>query len=305
MFSHSLLKSLWLLMAALLIMLGNTMPLPLLILLAFITIVAPLIREFRRHTDLDERQLQITHYSSHIAYFVFSILLCMVLIKEWIMKGQRPDIILFILLFLPIVIKTVICIFQNYGLAGDIHGFMALFFRGVVPQKLLDERQHIIGNFSSHIAFYFYVATVVFYIIFKYIAVHKHPGNMWYMLLIVPILIKFYVSLLKNYGAGTGARMICFTITGIFLIFTLLSHGISLEMIIEAAPFLLLFVISFLSFRLPKIGGLVFLGLGVGSLLFFNWRNFDIYLRILMYSIIPLPLVLSGIALMTVKNIES
>jgi hypothetical protein len=292
-------------MVALLIMLGNTIPLPLLIFLAFITIAAPLIREFRRHTDLDERQLQIGHYSSHIAYFVFLILLCMVLIKEWIMKGQRPDIILFVLLLLPIVIKTVICIFQNYGLAAGIHGFIALFFRGVVPQKLLDERQHIIGNFSSHIAFYLYVATVVFYVIFKYIAVHKHPGNMWYMLLIVPILIKFYVSLLKNFGAGTGARMICFTITGIFLIFTLLSHGISLEMIIEAAPFLFFFAAALLSFRFPKMGGFIFLALGVGSLLFFNWQNFEICLRILMYSIIPLPLVLSGIALMTVKKIET
>lgn len=166
MLSHSIAKSLWLLMAALLIMAGSAIPFPLLVLFSTITLAAPLVREFRRHSDLDERQLQISHYSSHIAYLVFLVLLGFVLVNEWIIKGQKSEMIWFILLFLPIGLKAIICLFQNYGSASEIRGFMALFFRGIVPQDVLDERQAFIGNFSSHIAFYLYAATVVFYVMF-------------------------------------------------------------------------------------------------------------------------------------------
>jgi hypothetical protein len=304
MFSNSLMKSLWLLLAALLIMLGNGIPFPLLVFLSFVVLATPLFMEFRRCTDLDERQIQISHFSSHIAYFVFLFLLGLGLINEWMIKGQTPEPILFILFFVPIGAKAIICLFQNYGSVSGVHGFMRLFFRGIVPEKsTIDERQHIIGNFSSHIAFYIYMILLVTWLLFKFFAAHKNPGdNLWYALLLVPLLIKFYVSLFKNYGAGTGARIISFIILGILFLFTLLSHGISLEMIIEATPFLILAAIVLLSYRFPKTSGGIFILLGVGSLIFFNWHG--LYDRLLMGSIIPLPLILSGSALLTEKNLH-
>jgi hypothetical protein len=304
MFSHSLLKSLWLLMAVLLIISGNSLPFPILAIFSYATLLAPLVREFSRHSDLDERQLQISHYSSHIAYLVFLILLALIFIKEWMIKGQAVETVWFILLSLPVASKVIICVYQNYGSAKGIHGFLDLFFRGVVPQKTLDERQDIIGNFSSHIALYLYTAILLSYILFRFILSHEHPGNIWYMLLIVPVLIKLYVSLLKNYGAGTGARSICFIITGIILLFVVLSHGAGIETIIEASPFLLFLIITMLSFRFPRTAGFIFLCLGIGSLVVFRgWQNFEIYLRILMYSFLPLPLILSGWALLKIKTV--
>jgi|WetSurMetagenome_2_1015567.scaffolds.fasta_scaffold99918_1 hypothetical protein len=303
MFSNSFLKSLWLLLVALLILLENAVPFQILVFLSFIAIAAPLIREFRKRSDLDERQMEISHYSSHIAYFVFLFLLGLGFINEWMIKGQRPELIMFLLLFIPISAKVVICLFQNYGSPSGPRGFARLFFRGIVPaDKAIDERQNVIGNFSSHIAFYVYTIMVVAWSLYRFNTADKHPGNLWNMLLLVPMLIKFYISLFKNYGAGTGARIICFVIAGIWLLFVLLSHGISLEMIIEATPFLLLTATAFLSHRFPKVTGSIFILLGIGSLTFFHWHNFEIYQRLLMYSIIPLPLVLSGSALLSAKK---
>jgi hypothetical protein len=80
--SIEILKSLWLLAAAFMIIIGHALPTWILIVFVIITISAPLIREFRKKTDLDERQIQISHFTSHIAYFVFSALLILVIVKE-------------------------------------------------------------------------------------------------------------------------------------------------------------------------------------------------------------------------------
>ncbi len=302
MISSSIFKNVWLLLVVLLIIMGNSIPLFLLVFLALLVISAPLFREFQKHGDLDERQIQITHYSSHIAYFAFSSLLALVLFKEWNSENE-PRILWFILLGIPMSVKFTIGIVQSYGSVPGFVGVFHLFFRGIIPKNELDERQNLIGNFSSHIAFYLYTAMTVFYIIFKFIAVKQHPGNLWYMLLVVPLLVKFYVSLFKSYGAARGARLVSFSIAGFLLLFILLSHGLSLAMLIEAAPFLGLIGVSFLSFRFPKIAGLIFVGLGIASLIFFRgWNRFDIYLRLLMYSLIPLPVLLSGFVLIFSKS---
>jgi hypothetical protein len=303
MFSNSIIKSLWLILVALLIMQINITLFPLLVFLSFIVIAAPLIREFRKKSDLDERQIEISHYSSHIAYFVFLLLLGLGFINEWAIKGRRPELIIFLLFLVPISTKIIICLFQNYGSPTGIRGFTRLFFRGIIPSdKAIDERQNVIGNFSSHIAFYVYTVMIVAWSLYSFYSTHKRLGNLWDMLLIVPMLIKFYVSLIKNYEAGTGARIICFANAGIWFLFVLLSHGIKMEMIVEAAPFLLFASIALFSYRFPKIAGSVFILLGIGSLVFFHWNNFEIYLRLLMYSLIPLPLVLSGSALLSAKK---
>ena len=131
MFSHSLFKSIWLLMVVLLVMLGNAIPFPLLFSLSFIALALPLFREFKRRSDLDERQVQISHFSSHIAYFIFLILLMLILINEWIIKGKSPETIWLILLFVPIGLKVITCFFQNYG---SIKGLRYVF--GVHPARL-------------------------------------------------------------------------------------------------------------------------------------------------------------------------
>ncbi|MFZ5516931.1 MAG: hypothetical protein ACOY90_09860 [Candidatus Zhuqueibacterota bacterium] len=303
MISSSILKSLWLLLVVLLIMLGNGMPLFCIVFLALIVLAAPLVREFSKSTNLDERQVQISHLSSHIAYFSYSTLVAFVLCYEWFVKAQGPVVEWFVLLFLPMVVKIIICLYQSYGFVSGLRGLIHLFFRGIIPSKQVDERQNLIGNFSSHIAFYVYTAMVVFYIIFKFIAVKTEPTTVWHFLLVVPLLVKFYSSFFMYYGAARGARYVCYFIAGIFLLFVMLSHGASLGALIEAAPFALMLGVAILSRRYPRIAGIVLIVLGVGSLILFSgWNRFDIYLRMTMYSLIPLPLFISGGGLLFVRR---
>jgi len=303
MISSSILKSLWLLLVVFLIILGNGMPLFLIVFLALVVLAAPLVREFSRTTKLDERQVQISHLSSHIAYFSYSTLVVFILCYEWFVNAQRPAAVWLIVLFLPMGVKLCICLYQSYGSVSGISGLIHLFFRGLIPTKQLDERQNLIGNFSSHIAFYLYTALVVFYIIFKFIAVKAQPTNVWFMLLVVPLLVKFYSSFFKYYGHVRGARYVCYFIAGVFLLFVALSHGASIGALIEGAPFLVMAGLAALSRRFPIVAGIVLIGLGVGSLFFFaGWNRFDIYFRITMYSLIPLPLFISGGGLLFAKK---
>ena len=276
---------------------GHALPTWILVIFVIIVISAPLIREFRKKTDLDERQLQISHFTSHIAYFVFSALLILVIIREYFLNGQ-VYFYWYILLLIPMIQKMIFCTIQSYGpVKGGIRGIFCVFFRGIVKTKLVDERQHDIGNFSSHIAFYIYLTLTLFFIIFNFDKVQNDQSTVWYMLLLVPIIIKLYVSLFKSYGLGNGARSICYTISGFWLLFVLLSHGFSLNAIVEAGPFLLLLIITYFSKRFPLIGGVIFLILGLASIYFLSgWERKGLYYVILMYSLIPFPIILCSIS---------
>ena len=293
----SMLKSLWMFLVILLVMISNSIPVPLLIIFVFLAFAAPLVREFIQRSNMDERQVHISQFSSHLAYFVFSGLLALVIIMNWVKKSAQPNSIFYLLLFLPMTIKLIICAFQSYGSVKGFKSYVLLFFRGIIKSKQVDERQNYLGNFSSHNAFYVYIAFLLSYLIFNFFAQQQQPGNVWYMLLIVPLMTKLFVSLFHNYGAGKGARLILFTICGMWLLFVILSHGFSLGSLIEAIPFFIFLAVTLLSLRFPLISGIIFLTLAIAALFFFSgWSKFDIYFRLLMYSLIPLPIALCGAA---------
>ena len=212
--SKSMLKSFWLFLLVILIMVANGLPAWLVGLLAVVILGAPLLREFKKGTDLDERQIALSHFSSHLAFFVLLALIVLVMIVEFIAQGKNPD-----------------------------------------PQ--------------------------------------------WYMLLIVPLVIKLLISLFQNYGTVPTAQWIGYFFAGIWLLFVLLSHGLSLESLIEAIPFIIILAVAWFSRKYPLAGGLAFVLLAIGLLFFFRaWWNLDVYVRILMYTLIPLPLLISGVALL-------
>ena len=211
--SFSMLKSLWLFAVVLIIFAARGLPVPVLIVLVVLALAAPLIREFRKKTDLDERQIRISHFSSHIAYYVYTASILLVMINEFISAGKNPD-------------------------------------------------------------------------------------NVWYMLLLTPMVIKFYINLFQNYGAVQGARWIGYFFACFWILFVILSSGFSVEFIIGASPFIILLGAAWYSKKYPTVSGIIFLLIGaVGLYLYIIRTNFDIYLTLLMFTIVPLPILLSGIAL--------
>jgi len=161
-----------------------------------------------------------------------------------------------------------------------------------------DERQVFISHYSSHLALYVFVALILFVMIYDYQTSGQHPGNKFYMLLLVPLVVKFIISLVQNYGAGAAGRWIGYFFASVWLLFSLLDHGLSLMTFMQAAPFIVLFGVAWFSKKQPLICGIIYIALSVGSLFFFKgWINMGVYGVILMYSLIPLPVFISGVAL--------
>ena len=161
-----------------------------------------------------------------------------------------------------------------------------------------DERQIFISHFSSHIALYVFIALTLFVMVHNYQLTGQQPGNQWYMVLLVPMIVKMIISLIQNYGAATAGRWIGYFFASVWLLFVLFGHGFSVETLIEAIPFILLVAIAWFSKKQPLICGILYVALSISSLFFFSgWIKMGIYGLILMYSLIPLPVFISGTAL--------
>ncbi len=167
----------------------------------------------------------------------------------------------------------------------------------------LDERQVFISHFSSHIAFYVFLGLLLFTLLYLYAPQHKNPEPHWYALLLIPLVVKFLVSLFQNYGALQASRWIGYFFGFSWLLFAVLSHGASISLLIEALPFLFILLIAWYSRKNSLVAGIFFILLAGGMLLFFNgWNRFDLFVRLLMYSLLPLPLFVSGVALVIARK---
>ena len=211
--SSSMLKSLWLFAVVLVIMISSGLPIWLLVTVLILLLALPLLREITHRSDADERQIYISHYSSHLALYVFVALILFVMIHDYQLSGTQPDV-------------------------------------------------------------------------------------KFYMLLLVPLVIKFIISLLQNYGAGTAGRWIGYFFASVWLLFALLDHGFSLMGVIQALPFIVLFALAWYSKKQPLICGILYIVLALAGLFFFKgWIKMGIYGLILMYTLVPLPVFISGTAL--------
>ncbi len=176
----------------------------------------------------------------------------------------------------------------------------APLFRENMRKTDLDERQVYIGHLSSHLSFFVFIALLLFVMLEAYVAKGKNPEPQLYLLLIVPLVIKLLISVFMNYGAVRAASLIAYFFAGVWLLFVLLSHGISIETLIGVLPFLPIIALAWYTPRFPLLCGIGFLLFSAGLLFFFRgWLKLDIYVRLLMYALIPLPLLFSGIALLT------
>ncbi len=302
------LKNVWFLMVVLLVMMGRDLPFLVHVVLTLILLLIPLLREFIFKIDLDERQRHISHYSSHIAYFTYSFLIVFVLVKELIKPGQLTLLIFVMLLLIPLLVKIMISLFHSYtSRVKGLAGYLQLFFRGIIPSKKTDEWQQAVGNFSSHIAFYVFLTLTISIIFVQFIRFDLEPPTLWYMLLIVPMLSKLYTSYFMSFGAVRGAQFVGGTIVLFFFLFILLSHGLTLVSLMEALPFILIFIMIGLAKKIPRIAGaiLVLLALALGLFFYVKvWYRMDVYLCVLMFSLIPIPVFLSGVALLIHQHMK-
>ncbi len=297
--AYPVLKSMWFLLVILLVLINRGIPFPVLVGLTAVVILAPLVREYLFTQRPDERQVGISHFSSHIAYLVFLALNLLVVLRIALHVDQHPLWLFLFLFALPILVKFSISLFQQYGAVHGLSGLLHVLLRGVLPARTIDERQNAIGNFSSHIAFFAWLVVLVAMIFSKFIVKGENPSTIWYTLLMTPLLARLYTSFFLTYGGYNGGRFIIYTIVGIVLVFVFLSHGLSLESLMEALPFFAVAALLVWAMRYPRVAGALLCLIAILSVFFFRgWHNFDLYLQIMMFSLIPIPIFIGGVAIM-------
>ncbi|NOZ13764.1 MAG: hypothetical protein GXO69_08985 [Acidobacteria bacterium] len=164
----------------------------------------------------------------------------------------------------------------------------------------VDERQQSLHWKAGYYGFMSLMIVLFAVFVWNLLIVHKELKPEWWLLLIVPLIVRsgFYSwkgTGLRRLGLGLG-----FTFGGIWTVFTLLSHGFSTESLIESAVGFAILFPTAASIRWPRIGGLfLFLaGIGFAFMLIHAWDRMNgIFQIILMWCILPLPPIIAGISL--------
>jgi hypothetical protein len=144
--------------------------------------------------------------------------------------------------------------------------------REAVPGEDQDERQRTLDYRASHVALMVvYVLLFVLFAKMKFVEGRDVANELW-LILAVPLIVRVVMFV----GQGSGARRlglgVGLTFGGIWLAFTLLSHGLSWGSLGESLIGGAILAATALSLRSPRSGGallvaigLVFLGVFAGA----------------------------------------
>jgi hypothetical protein len=103
--------------------------------------------------------------------------------------------------------------------------------RGAAP----DERERAVDYHARHLALL--VVFLLLFVLFAQVLLVKEsqPPPEWYLILAVPLLVRMVLSV----GRGSGSRrlglVLGFSFGGIWLAFTLVSHGFSAASLVESS----------------------------------------------------------------------
>ncbi|MBD3348382.1 MAG: hypothetical protein GF400_04190 [Candidatus Eisenbacteria bacterium] len=102
--------------------------------LVAVAFIRPLLRESGLLSDRDERQISVSHRSSHIAFLLTMALVAMLFIKKTVVDLEEPGLLLSLLLFVPLLVKFAAWQFTSrgrrraaLGIGFAIGGFWLLF----------------------------------------------------------------------------------------------------------------------------------------------------------------------------------
>jgi len=156
------------------------------------------------------------------------------------------------------------------------------------------------GLRSAQLGFYLYLLLGFLVIIHEFFAKGQEPPQYLYALVYVPLAATGYMSLVRRLGLKGATRWISILVAVMWLGFALLSEGFTIGGAIEAAPFILIILPAVLVSRKPRVAGSILLLLGAAAFWFFGagWLRTGPWQLLLMAALMPLPLLLLGLALL-------
>jgi hypothetical protein len=177
--------------------------------------------------------------------------------------------------------------------------FLGPLLREVVPPKDQDERERTVDYRASHFAL-MTVYAVLFLLIAKAQFVDGtgiSPDLM--LLLAAPLIVRIGLSIGRTTGGRRLGLAIGFTMGGIWLAFTLVSHGLSAASLAEASIGGGILVATAVALRQPRIGGGLLVAAGIALFgLVLRLHRGDWEMATTMALILAFPPVLAGLALL-------
>jgi hypothetical protein len=168
-----------------------------------------------------------------------------------------------------------------------------------------DEWQRLISYRSSHFAFLvaMLIAAVVF--VKKGLVDDGEPPLEVSVLLFVPLFVKFASLEFQGRARRRAALAIVWVIGGAWLLFTLVSHGLSVVSLVEGAPCILVITSGFIGMKWPKIGGGMLIAVGLGMLyLFVLGAGTTLVQKLLVAILLPVPILLAGVFLLVGERVQ-
>jgi len=199
-----------------------------------------------------------------------------------------------ILALLLILVTIILSVFISpYFLA------MLLFLSPIsiiyTEAKKGDEREKFIRYRAGYLALQLSVFLFVILFIQEALFRGENPDVIYYLLIIFPIIVYILFLLSESLNLAKSGRIILYVFGGWWIFFSILSHGLSIESLIESPIGIGFLIPAFLSYRFKRVSGVISL-LFATLLLVFLARSFKepIFSATILF-ILPVPLFYSGI----------
>jgi len=166
----------------------------------------------------------------------------------------------------------------------------------------VDERDRVIEYKASHISLLTTISFVVVFFVYNLVFKGKNPEQEWYLVLFIPIIVKwmFHVGHIK--GSRKLGLAIGFVFGVIWLLFAILSNGISIAGLMQSVFALSILLPTVISLKWAKIGGPILMLIGMAMAVFFTkaWATNlnSVFHVLLMELILPFPVFFSGLLLL-------
>ncbi|NOY78369.1 MAG: hypothetical protein GXO76_10935 [Calditrichaeota bacterium] len=158
-----------------------------------------------------------------------------------------------------------------------------------------DEREILLSLKVGNLSFFLTYTLLVLAFIFRYPEFKQGIPPDWVLLLVIPPAFYFFAQLAILKSLKQSGIVIGLIFGGFWLLFTLLGHGLTFAGLIESLIGLFIIGTALASIRWPIIGSSLFLFEGIFAIFFFFHSGMPASTKLMMFVILPLPLLLSGI----------
>jgi hypothetical protein len=184
----------------------------------------------------------------------------------------------------------------------------ALFFRAILREfgllQDLDEREYLLSLRASHWAFILTLMLATAYVLVSPSIAADRTNQEIAILLFVPLAVRFFLQLGMTYSPRRAGTLIGLLFGTLWLLFAVLSHGISAGTLSEGAIGLIILGTALLSWFFPKPAGILFFLEALVAGYFVMKAGQLPSVRFILMLLFPLPLFLCGILLCLVHKEE-